>query len=207
MLFSRLLSVLPQPINIPTDQAPAVLPPTISTFIAAAVGISEAHVSSFWMRDDIWALPPQALTQEDKELFRKHGWKYGLTSMVMYPPSDFCTNPKCGRCKPLKKVHAVQIIVYTLASGVVPAWEVQLYCLDCNTTYYPNYSAQHGTRTYHDGDIPQYISIGAHQYTERQLIASWISYMLITSVSATNCSRAYDMGTQNPNAVFGSGTG
>ncbi|KAJ7020876.1 hypothetical protein C8F04DRAFT_1196078 [Mycena alexandri] len=95
--------------------------------------------------------------------------------MVMYPPSDFCTNPKCGRCKRLKKAHPVQIVVYTLASGVVPAWEVQLYCPDCNTTYYPNYSAQHGTRTYHDGDIPQYISIGAHH------------------VSATNCSRAYNM--------------
>ncbi|KAJ7023008.1 hypothetical protein C8F04DRAFT_1271905 [Mycena alexandri] len=200
LLFSRLLSVLkrdtvlPQPIDVPTDDAPDILPPTITTFIAAAVGISCEDVTYFWatMRFDIWALSPQTLNEEEEELFQAHGWELGITSLVMHPPSDFCTNPKCGRRKPLKKSEALQIVVYTLASGVVPAWEVHLYCPDCNTTYYPNYSVQHGTRAY-SGDIPKYIAIGAHQYAERRLIASWTSFMLVAAVSATNCARTYDM--------------
>ncbi|KAJ7033257.1 hypothetical protein C8F04DRAFT_1210932 [Mycena alexandri] len=186
LLFSRLLSVLkrdivlPQPIDVPTNDAPDILPPTITTFIAAAVGISCEDVTYFWatMRFDIWALSPQTLNEEEEELFQEHGWELGITSLVMHPPSDFCTNPKCGRHKPLKKSEALQIVVYTLASGVVPAWEVHLYCPDCNTTYYPNYS---------------YIAIGAHQYAERRLIASWTSFMLVAAVSATNCAHTYDM--------------
>jgi hypothetical protein len=103
-----------------------------------------------------------------------------------------------------------QVVVYTVGKGVVPAWEVQLYCRDCNTTYYPNFSVHRGTRTYYAG-IPQYIQIGGHQYAERKLAGSWISLMLVAqyvqglflpthmlnhdqlSVSATNCSRVYDM--------------
>lgn len=99
-------------------------------------------------------------------------------SLTLFPPSDFCQNSRCGRHKPLKKAAALQVVTYTLANGVVPAWEVHLYCPDCNTTYYPNYAVQHNTRTYY-GDIPKFISIGAHQYAERRLIGSWISLMLI----------------------------
>lgn len=71
-----------------------------------------------------------------------------------------------------------QVIVYTAGRGVTPAWEVQLYCRDCNTTYYPNFAVHRGTRTYYAG-IPCYIQVGGHQYAERKLVGSWVSLMLV----------------------------
>ncbi|KAJ7759415.1 hypothetical protein DFH07DRAFT_1023762 [Mycena maculata] len=198
--FTRLLSnlkndiILVQPSRILTTEAPAVLPPSIKTFLAAALVISEELVVTTWksLRHDIWDLPSEALSEEDEGLFRAHGWKVSITSLTIYPPSHHCTNPVCGRKSPMKRAEAHQVVVYTLSSGVIPAWSVQLYCPDCNTTYHPDYSVQKGRRTYYGG-IPRYIQIGAHQFAEKRLIAMWISLMLVAWVSATNCSRSYDM--------------
>ncbi|KAJ7605847.1 hypothetical protein DFH06DRAFT_1348440 [Mycena polygramma] len=144
------------------------------------------------MKDDIWDLPDQTLSESEEILFREHGWKLGLTSTTLYPPSHHCTNTRCGRKNPMKKAEQRQIVIYTVARGAVPAWEVQLYCQDCNTTYHSNYAVQRGTRTYYAG-VPKYMQIGAHQYAERKLVATWVSLMLVAWVSATNCSRTYDM--------------
>ncbi|KAJ7104650.1 hypothetical protein C8R44DRAFT_639958 [Mycena epipterygia] len=202
LCFSHLLSVLKwdillvQPVNVSTgtEEAPLVLPPSITAFIADAVEIPESSVARFWTRlkDDIWNLPEPTLSDHEEELFREHGWKRGITSLTMYPPSHHCTNSNCGRHKHLTKAEMRQVVVYTLGNGVVPAWEVQLYCRDCNTMYYPNFSVHRGTRTYYAG-IPRYIQIGGHQYAERKLVGSWICLMLVACVSATNCSRVYDM--------------
>jgi hypothetical protein len=78
----------------------------------------------------------------------------------------------------MKKAAPRQVVVYTVASRVIPAWEVQLYCPDCNTTYHPNFCVQHGMRTYYPG-VPQYIQIGGHQYAEKKLVGSWVSLMLV----------------------------
>lgn len=201
--FTRLLShlkqdvLLVQPARVSTTEAPTFLPPSIKTFLAAAVGISESLVMTSWesLRDEIWELPVETLSQEEENLFRVHGWKIGISkgllnhllfltklsyvaSMSLYPPSHYCTNPACGRKLPMKKATPRQVVIYTLSSGVVPAWEIQLYCPDCNTTYYPDYSVQHSRRTYYGG-IPQHIQIGAHQFAEKKLIGLWVSLMLV----------------------------
>ncbi|KAJ7464993.1 hypothetical protein B0H11DRAFT_1673722, partial [Mycena galericulata] len=106
--------LLVQPAGISMEEAPLVLP-TITEFIATAI------VAKFWesLRHDIWELPAETLSAAEEELFRKHGWKIGisnslppypqsllnlpLASMTLYPPSHHCTNRACGRSKPLKK--------------------------------------------------------------------------------------------------------
>ncbi|KAJ7176348.1 hypothetical protein C8R43DRAFT_1084702 [Mycena crocata] len=151
-------------------------------------------VAYYWqtMRKDIWELPQETLSAVDEGFFRTHGWKISITSTSLYPPSHHCTNFACSRHKPLKRATSQQVVVYTVASGVVPAWETHLYCPDCNTTYYSNFSSQHGMRTYYGG-VPNFIQIGVHQFAERKLIALWTTLMLVAWVSATNCSQTYDM--------------
>ncbi|KAJ7216341.1 hypothetical protein GGX14DRAFT_391184 [Mycena pura] len=200
LLFSRLLSLLKddillvQPLRVSTDEAPTILPPSVSEFMADAVGIALDSVASCWkkMKKDIWKLPIPTLSEEEEELFRKYGWRRGITSFSLYPPSHYCENPACCRLKPLKKATTRQVIVYTLAKGVIPTYEIQLYCPDCNTTYFPDFSVCAGARTYYGG-IPPIMQVGAHQFVERKLVGMWISLMLVAWVSATNCSRSYDM--------------
>ncbi|KAJ7033642.1 hypothetical protein C8F04DRAFT_1002511 [Mycena alexandri] len=200
LLFTRLLAVLKrdiilvQPVSSGAEEAPLILSPSIVEFVAEAVGIPEPYVPKFWalFKDDIWGLPEQVLGEHEEELFRKYGWKRGITALTMYPPSHYCTNVNCRRDKHLTNAQSRQVVVYTVSNGVVPAHEVQLYCRDCNTTYYPNFSVQHGIRTYYAG-IPSYIQVGGHQYVAKKQVASWTALMLVAHVSATNCSRAYDM--------------
>jgi hypothetical protein len=90
--FTRLLSVLKhdillvQPSSVSTDEAPLVLPPTITTFIAASVEISEQSVHGFWtlLKNDIWNLSEQKLSDSEEELFRQHGWKLGISNKRLH---------------------------------------------------------------------------------------------------------------------------
>ncbi|KAK7016060.1 hypothetical protein R3P38DRAFT_3569699 [Favolaschia claudopus] len=199
-LFTRLLSVLKndimlcQPVGIPVDIAPPLLPEVVSGFIATAVEISLESVGKLWelLKEDVWFLSDTKLSPTEEDLFRVHGWKVGLTSLTLYPPTHTCQNPDCPRTNPLKKPEARQVVVYTHGSGVMPAWAVHLYCPDCNTNYHHNFSVQGGMRTYY-GNKPTYIQIGEDQFAERKLIGLWVSPMLVAWVSATNCARAYDM--------------
>ncbi|KAF7323566.1 hypothetical protein MKEN_00576900 [Mycena kentingensis (nom. inval.)] len=198
--FSRLTSVLKNdillvyPATTPAHKAPPVLSPVFQEFLADAVGIDSTTVTSAWSRlkKDIWELPPPVLSNEEEDFFRKYGWKRGLTSLTLYPPSHYCDNPTCTRDNPLKKAATRQVIVYTLNKGAMPAYEVQLYCETCKTTYFPDFSVHNRVRTYYNG-IPDFIQIGAHQFAERRLVGMWISLMLVAWVSATNCAKSYDL--------------
>ncbi|KAJ7764190.1 hypothetical protein DFH07DRAFT_738454 [Mycena maculata] len=200
MTFLRLLSVLkddillPQPIDISVHKPPLLLPPTIATFVSKATGIDSESISACWslLKEEVWSLPRPELSMAEEGLFRDNGWKMGLTSLTLYPPSHECQNRHCTRATPLKKEEPRQTVVYTLGHGALPAWAVHIYCPDCNTNYHHNYSVQAGIRTYY-GDTPNYIQIGEHQFAERKLIAMWMSLMLLAWVSATNCAKMYDM--------------
>jgi hypothetical protein len=84
----------------------------------------------------------------------------------------------CTRKNPLKKAECRQVVVYTLAKGVRPAWSIHLYCEDCNTNYQYEFSVNKGIRTYY-GAVPQYIQVGEHQFVERKLVGMWTSLMLV----------------------------
>ncbi|KAF7342835.1 hypothetical protein MSAN_01999500 [Mycena sanguinolenta] len=198
--FTRLLSVLKddillcQPHNIPTNAPPPLLPPSIQIFASNALAIPEVSVSELWnvCKSDVWDLSDARLSPTEQELFRKHGWKLGLTSVTLYPPSHHCSNPDCLAVGPLKKTEQRQVVVYTHSDGVVPARAVHLYCRGCNTNYHHNFSVQGGMRRYY-GNTPTFIQIGEHQFADRKLVGLWVSMMLLAWVSATNCARTYDM--------------
>ncbi|KAJ6501927.1 hypothetical protein C8R45DRAFT_605210 [Mycena sanguinolenta] len=198
--FTRLLSVLKddillcQPHNIPTNAPPPLLPPSIQLFASNALGVADDSISDLWetWKDNVWALCDARLSLTEQELFRVHGWKLGLTSVTLYPPSHHCTSPDCPAAGPLKKAEQRQVVVYTHGDGVVPARAVHLYCRGCNSNYHHNFSVQHGIRTYY-GNTPTLIQIGEHQFAERKLVGLWVSMMLLAWVSATNCARTYDM--------------
>ncbi|KAJ7157857.1 hypothetical protein C8R43DRAFT_882920 [Mycena crocata] len=201
--FTRLLSVLKnditlcQPVNIATGEAPPVLPAAIALFVSNAVGFAIECIPKLWelLRVDVWSLTDTELSAKEEELFQIHGWKHGLTSLTLFPPTHECQNPQCSRATPLKKPEARQIVVYTLNKGAVPAWTVHLYCPECHTNYHHNYSVCAGMRTYY-GDTPKYLQMGEHQFAERRVMGMWITLMLVawySRVSATDCARSYDM--------------
>ncbi|KAJ7354118.1 hypothetical protein DFH08DRAFT_691424 [Mycena albidolilacea] len=198
--FIRVLSVLKNDIilgqsaSIIPDAAPPSLPLSIHTFVSDATGVPFESVPNLWnlVKEDIWVIHDSdtKLSTSEEELFRMHGWKLGLASLTLYPPSHCC--PDCPGTGALKKAETRQAIVYTQASGAVPAWAVHLYCPNCNTNYHHNFSVQAGMRTYY-GNKPTYIQISEHQFAERKLVGLWVSLMLVAWVSATNCARSYDM--------------
>ncbi|KAJ7758979.1 hypothetical protein DFH07DRAFT_958123 [Mycena maculata] len=85
--FTRLLSVIKpdislcQPINISIDEAPDFLPPSISAFVSEATGIPPEQVPACWsvLKDEIWSASGPELSTEERELFKVHGWKHGIS--------------------------------------------------------------------------------------------------------------------------------
>ncbi|THV06826.1 hypothetical protein K435DRAFT_644489 [Dendrothele bispora CBS 962.96] len=199
--FIRLASLLkrdilqPQPLpETDPDQPPAVLPPSIAAFLSDALHISPSNIFLCWevLKEEVWATAvPEETKQEDLEIFRSHGRKYGITYYTLYPPSAYCTNMTgCDRTKPLKQEKTRQVVVFTLANGAQPAWAVNLVCTECKTTYHNNFSVCQGTRTYYE-DIPQFLQVGEHQFVEDHLVDSWVGMILLGWFSASNCARHY----------------
>jgi hypothetical protein len=59
--------------------------------------------------------------------------------------------------------------------------------------YHNNFRVHQGQRIYYDG-IPDVLQIGEHQFAELKLVNMWITMMLLSWTSATNCARIYNMG-------------
>lgn len=47
---------------------------------------------------------------------------------TVYPPTDMCANEGCPNKNPLKKETSRHVLIYMVAHGVQPAWEVHVYC-------------------------------------------------------------------------------
>ncbi|KAJ7195626.1 hypothetical protein GGX14DRAFT_376784, partial [Mycena pura] len=124
--------------------------------------------------------------------FKTYGWRLGITSLTVYPPTDVCTNPDCPKPRILKRAEQRQVVVYSLTQGARPAWSVHLNCAHCQTNYHNNFSVHKGIQTYYAG-IPSLIQIGEHQFAELKLVNLWISSMLLGWFSATNCAKLYDI--------------
>jgi len=53
------------------------------------------------------------------------------SSRSLYPPQHHCLNTDCDRRRrglTLKKTDPRQAVLYTLSGGVLPVWDVPLYC-------------------------------------------------------------------------------
>ncbi|KAF8057809.1 hypothetical protein FPV67DRAFT_1677039 [Lyophyllum atratum] len=188
--------ILTQPAVIPASDPPEILPPSVKTFLEDSCKISEECVEDCWevLRSTIWGV---GVNREQD--FAEHGHSRGLTSRTLYPPCQTCSNLDCSRNKKgqlLKKAEQRQAVLYTLGEEALPVYAVHLYCESCNINYHHNYSVEKDKRTYYDG-IPEIIQVGEHQFMERKLIQLWITMMLVSWTSATNCARMYNLTLSN----------
>lgn len=75
--------LLPQPVEQTTfEQAPEILPRAIGLFLSKALCIPQKFMQDSWdiLKDYIWECKKVALTKEDFELFKSHGWELGLSA-------------------------------------------------------------------------------------------------------------------------------
>lgn len=62
----------------------------------------------------------------------------------------------------------------------------------CKVNYHHNFRVFNGQRIYYD-IIPDIIQVGEHQFAEKRVINMWISMMLLSWTSATNCAQIYNV--------------
>ncbi|KIJ66039.1 hypothetical protein HYDPIDRAFT_27239 [Hydnomerulius pinastri MD-312] len=142
--------ISPRPHTVLTDTAPAVLPLTITDFLADVAGISIAAVGSLWdvVRELVWTLPtPQEMRAREALLFQRHGHCKGIVRHTLCPPVKQCINAECVSeqyGKMFMKEEHRSVVIFTLSDGAHPAWVVQLKCRLCHTNYPHNYSVEDG---------------------------------------------------------------
>ena len=64
--------------------------------------------------------------------------------------------------------------------------------LGCKVNYHHNFYIFQGRRIYYSTGIPDVIQVGEHQFVERKVIELWITLMVVSWTSATNCARLYN---------------
>ncbi|KAF8222057.1 hypothetical protein L208DRAFT_1324496, partial [Tricholoma matsutake] len=82
--------------------------------------------------------------------------------------------------------------VLFMVDGVFPAWSVHLYCTDCKINYHHSFYVEGGQCVYYDV-IPEIIQVGEHQFVKQRVIDMFITLMLVSWTSATNCAQFYNL--------------
>ncbi|KAF8074791.1 hypothetical protein FPV67DRAFT_1408151 [Lyophyllum atratum] len=195
-LVSRLKHdiLLTQPASM--TGVPVHLPLSVKIFLENACSLNRTCVESCWslLKDYIWN---GKQTVDAVDLFRKFGHLHGYTIESLYPPlkDHRCTAPACtrtGRGKAMKKYETRHAVLYTLDRGALPVYSNHLYCEACQINYHHGFRVEKGRRIYYDG-MPEIIQAGEHQFFERKVIQMWITLMLVSWTSATNCARMYNL--------------
>ena len=73
--------LLAQPAELSLEQAPEILPPTISLFLSNALNVPQESMQDSWeiLKDHIWECQKVGLMREDYDAFKLYGWKLGLS--------------------------------------------------------------------------------------------------------------------------------
>ncbi|KAK7022886.1 hypothetical protein VNI00_016873 [Paramarasmius palmivorus] len=187
---------LTQPLEMPYDGPPPILPPSIQGFLSDATGIALNLIPLCWgvLKEEAWE-QAEDIWAGDEELFRNYGWNRGIMLMKLYPHTHFCDNADCDPTRPMKRENQRQIIIYTLSRGAQPGYHVHLTCESmcylAKTAYHNNYRVVDGTRIYYS-TTPKYLQVGEHQFVEDAVAATWTSTMVLGWFSATNGAHLYN---------------
>ncbi|KAK7016189.1 hypothetical protein VNI00_018973 [Paramarasmius palmivorus] len=181
---------LTQPLEMPYDGPPPILPPSIQGFLSDATGIALNLIPLCWgvLKEEAWE-QAEDIWAGDEELFRNYGWNQGIMLMKLHPHTHFCDNADCDPTRPMKRENQRQIIIYTLLRGAQPGYHIHLTCKTFRTTYHNNYRVVDGTRIYYS-TTPKYLQVGEHQFVEDA--ATWTSTMVLRWFSATNGAHLYN---------------
>ena len=101
--------LLAQPAEEPEDEAPEVLPPSVTKLLADSCAISLEDVGLLWdeLRQLIWGTYDFVAPRLDLVIL-KYGHDLGLAADTLYPPQHSCVQPGCSRaCRGLclKKMY------------------------------------------------------------------------------------------------------
>lgn len=77
---------LTQPLSQSPDDAPDVLPLSVSEFLSEATNVPIEAISSLWIaiKDDVWTTSTaEENCESNKERFQLFGWKHGLSKQFL----------------------------------------------------------------------------------------------------------------------------
>ncbi|KAF8234572.1 hypothetical protein L208DRAFT_1548274 [Tricholoma matsutake] len=163
---------------------PPILPQSVAIFLRKACGIvSSEQIDHCWdlLKDMIWDQEP--VISVEKEALH-----------TLYLPQHTCVKADCTWNKQkfvLKKAEQHQAVLFMM-DGVFPTWSVHLYCTNCNINYHHNFYIEAGQHMYYD-TILDIIQVGEHQFVEQRVIDMFITLMLVSWTSATNCAQLYNL--------------
>ncbi|KAJ7223482.1 hypothetical protein GGX14DRAFT_351911 [Mycena pura] len=114
---------------------------------------------------------------------------------MLYPPYRRCIRSECAGTK-LGNPQQAFCRLYTLRRGILPAYEVSLYCAKCNTRYHYAYSvqkpaSQNAVREYYEDCLP-YIQAQESSFLENKLCEYFEYYMCLSHTSTANLARMYN---------------
>jgi hypothetical protein len=75
----------PQHPSVPVDEAPEILPPSVSHFLSDSLGIPYQYMQDCWsiFKDVVWDHPSaEESKQADRAAFKAHGGKRGLSESI-----------------------------------------------------------------------------------------------------------------------------
>ncbi|KAI0054519.1 hypothetical protein BV25DRAFT_1922614 [Artomyces pyxidatus] len=192
---------------------PRSLPPHVSSFCAAALGIDTAThpflITQCWeaFRDVVWAPSFRRSSRYDPlhdggllDVFLIHGLQHELGFFDLYPSTRICLDPHCARAsyafggRELSRLLRTPATIFTRDFGALPIWSYSASCSGCNSRYYPNYYVL-GTskrRTYYQG-VPSVVHVAMHSFIERGLCDRFTQSMVCAWVSASNNARIYEL--------------
>ncbi|KAJ7351332.1 hypothetical protein DFH08DRAFT_957652 [Mycena albidolilacea] len=191
-----------QPPSHDASQPPDEIPAGIRTFLGSAIDIPIEYIDGCWKAfgNLVWTYNENGKTTgTDAEAFKNFGLDHLLSAHMLFPPTRYCTSPRCSNRKMLRdKDGASKVVLYTLSDALkFPFGKSQRPPEGCHARYYPNYVVRDGIRTYYD-KIPDAIQVGEHQYVDRTVLKLFLNLMLISWTSATNGARVYDTSLSQP---------
>ncbi|KIO18482.1 hypothetical protein M407DRAFT_83864 [Tulasnella calospora MUT 4182] len=201
--FRHDIAVNQPPTAVFDDETPPMyLDNGTKAFLRKVLSLSDAAVDVLWSatRHVVWTgqTVPEAICDKDMEDLidamkdPDEDGPYVRSAISLHPPQLHCLNNiSCDVQRRIQEAERKRIVAYTRMYGALPGYETKLYCRDCRTVYYSNYSVHGGQRRYYGG-VPDYIQVANHVFLERELIEHFTLSMALAWTSVRNCTAMYN---------------
>ncbi|KAJ7358397.1 hypothetical protein DFH08DRAFT_686973 [Mycena albidolilacea] len=121
-----------QPPSHDASQPPDEIPAGIRTFLGSAIDIPIEYIDGCWKAfgNLVWTYNENGKpTGTDAEAFKNFGLDHLLSAHMLFPPTRYCTSPRCSNRKMLRdKDGASKVVLYTLSDGACPTFASHLSC-------------------------------------------------------------------------------
>ncbi|KAJ6478621.1 hypothetical protein C8R47DRAFT_639257 [Mycena vitilis] len=182
---------------VPPDRLrPLVLPLPVADFMSAVLELDTDIVQLTWTPFGDLAEATYANGAPDSvdDDFKKHGHGHELGAETLVPPMTSCTRAGCNSAN-LSEKRPVEARLYT--RGILPVFSKSLYCRNCHTRYYHNYSVHEAKgptaeREYYSTEVPDYIHVLESCYVERALCLYFETQLCLSHSTCEGIARVYN---------------